>query len=141
MNRMHIHVTVDDLAQAKSYYAALFGQAPSVEKPDYLKWSMDDPSVNFAVTYRKAGRDTGVDHIGIQTDSDAALETLHNRMAEAQLATTPECDVQCCYAQSNKHWATDPAGIVWEMFHTMASAQTYGSYEPEQPAELKEACC
>jgi hypothetical protein len=51
--------------------------------------------------------------------------------------------VQCCYAHSNKHWANDPSGVVWEMFQTMAQDKTYGDYDaqPNMLDENIEACC
>src|SRR6185369_2447964 len=66
MKRMHLHVSVPDLAQSIRFYQTLFGAPPSVVKPDYAKWMLDDPRVNFAISAR--GRAAGVDHIGIQAD-------------------------------------------------------------------------
>ena len=67
MSRLHLHVSVSDLDQAVGFYSTLFNARPSVIKDDYAKWSLDDPSVNFAISAR--ARAAGVDHIGIQVDS------------------------------------------------------------------------
>ena len=106
MKRFHVHVAVDDLAQSTRFYSALFGAAPAVEKADYVKWMLDDPRVNFAISAR--GQSPGVNHLGLQVDSDdelAALKTQHNAAA---LALFDEGETGCCYAHSNKHWLTDP---------------------------------
>lgn len=125
MKRLHIHISAVDLDATKRFYSALFGQAPSVDKPDYMKWMLDDPRINLAVSQRD-GAARGVDHVGIQVDSDDELEALNAALGAAEQSTLAEPDAQCCYASSNKHWARDPQGVIWEMFHTMGGAPTYG---------------
>lgn len=66
MKRMHLHVSVDDLAKSINFYSTLFGASPTVEKPDYAKWMLEDPRVNFAIS--KRGAVPGLDHIGIQVE-------------------------------------------------------------------------
>ena len=43
MKRFHVHVTVEDLAQSVRFYSTLFATEPTVVKPDYAKWMLDDP--------------------------------------------------------------------------------------------------
>ena len=54
------------------------------------------------------------------------VEAVNAALLAAEQSTLAEPGAQCCYAQSNKHWAKDPQGVVWEMFHTMDSIPTYG---------------
>ena len=49
MKRLHVHVSVDDIPHAIGFYSALFAAKPSVVKPDYAKWMLEDPRVNFAI--------------------------------------------------------------------------------------------
>lgn len=136
MNRIHIHIKVDDPAAAKEFYSALFGTVPSVDKPDYAKWSLMNPRVNFAISY-EPGRKAGIDHLGIQVDDDGALRAMEARLQQAGQPAQSENAATCCYAKSDKVWTTDPTGVVWEMFHTMAEAVTYGDDrgpEPGMPA-------
>lgn len=44
MKRFHLHVAVDNLADSVRFYSALFATEPSVQKSDYAKWMLDDPS-------------------------------------------------------------------------------------------------
>lgn len=125
MKRIHIHISAEDLAATKRFYSALFGQAPSVDEPDYMKWMLDDPRINLAVSQRD-GATRGVDHVGIQVDSDEELDGVNAALVAAEQSTLAEPNAQCCYASSNKHWARDPQGVIWEMFHTMDAAPTYG---------------
>ena len=60
MKRLHVHVSVRDLEQSIRFYSALFAAEPAVRKPDYAKWMLDDPRVNFAISTR-AGRAAAID--------------------------------------------------------------------------------
>jgi hypothetical protein len=109
MKRFHVHVAVDDLA-------ALFGVPPSVAKPDYAKWMLDDPRVNFAISRR--GRAAGLEHLGIQVDDRSELGALHARLESAGETVADKGAATCCYAKSEKGWVRDPAGLSWETFFT-----------------------
>lgn len=136
MKRMHMHVSVDDLARSIGFYSALFGAKPIVEKPDYAQWMLDDPRVNFAISQR--GAQPGLDHMGIQVDNETELDEIKVRMDAAEMATLSQVGTTCCYAKSDKHWIQDPSGIAWEAYHTLDSAPTF-SHADSQPAEG--ACC
>jgi catechol 2,3-dioxygenase-like lactoylglutathione lyase family enzyme len=136
MKRFHVHVSVDDLEQSIRFYSTLFGTDPTVIKPDYAKWMLEDPRVNFAIS---TGRTRiGINHLGVQTDSDEELEGLNDRLQRASVQTTAENNVTCCYARSNKYWVKDPAGVAWETFHSLGSAPVYGDHT--EPAAEQRAC-
>ncbi|HEY1414762.1 MAG TPA: ArsI/CadI family heavy metal resistance metalloenzyme [Caulobacteraceae bacterium] len=137
MKRMHLHVSVPDLAQSIDFYASLFGSRPSVVKADYAKWMLDDPRVNFAISQR--GRAPGIDHVGIQTESPGELAELAGRLKAAGAQTFDEQAVTCCYARGDKSWVRDPAGVRWETFFTFGEAVTYG--EDPAMAEVEQAAC
>lgn len=136
MKRFHVHVAVNDLAESTRFYSAMFGAAPSVEKPDYAKWMLDDPRINFAISSR--GGATGINHLGFQAETEAELAELHANLQTADAAIVSEAATQCCYAQSDKHWVTDPTGIAWENFRSLATVPMFGN-EPAKPAAA--ACC
>jgi catechol 2,3-dioxygenase-like lactoylglutathione lyase family enzyme len=141
MKRMHLHVSVPDLAQSIRFYETLFGAPPNVVKDDYAKWMLDDPRVNFAISARE--RATGVDHIGIQVDSSAELGELAARLKAAGAETFDEAATTCCYAQSDKSWVNDPAGVRWETFFTFGEATTFGEDKAMAALEASTAgaCC
>ncbi len=136
MKRFHVHLGVPDLAASIRFYSGLFGMAPTVEKPDYAKWMLDDPRVNFAISTR--GSKAGVDHLGFQTDDPAELAELKARAEGADLALRDEGQTTCCYARSEKHWVTDPQGIAWEHFHTLGNIPVFN--ERVQPADGAPCC-
>jgi catechol 2,3-dioxygenase-like lactoylglutathione lyase family enzyme len=137
MKRIHIHISVDDLDRSIVFYNTLFGTAPTVEKPDYAKWMLDDPLVNFAISQR--GAKAGLDHVGIQVDTNEALLEIKTRLDEAELRTLTQEGTTCCYAKSDKHWIVDPSGIAWETYHTLDSAPTFN--EPAVAQSTENACC
>lgn len=139
MKRLHVHVAVQDLRQSIRFYSALFAAAPAVTQDDYAKWMLDDPRVNFAISTR-SGK-AGVDHLGIQAESEGELAELGSRLAQADVAVTEQRGATCCYAKSDKYWTLDPQGIAWESFHTLESAPVHGRETGALEAQPKAACC
>lgn len=125
MKRFHVHVAVDDLAANIRFYSTVFGMPPTVEKPDYAKWMVEDPRINFAISSR--GAKAGLDHLGLQVDTDAELNALRQQVADAEIAAFDQAQAQCCYAKSDKYWITDPQGIAWETYHTLEQAEIFGA--------------
>ncbi len=128
MKRLHLHLKTNDLPGSIKFYTAMFGTAPTIQKPDYAKWLLDDPAANIALSTH-CGK-SGIDHAGISLDDDQELEDIATRLSAAGALSRPEIDTTCCYAKSNKHWAKDPQGAVWELFHTFDESSTYGN-QPE----------
>jgi catechol 2,3-dioxygenase-like lactoylglutathione lyase family enzyme len=124
MKRLHVHMSVEDLAASVRFYSALFASPPTVAKPDYAKWMLDDPRVNFAISSR--GGATGVQHLGIQAENAAELEEVFGRLAAAGRPVLEEAGVTCCYARSEKQWVSDPQGVPWETFLTHGESTIYG---------------
>jgi catechol 2,3-dioxygenase-like lactoylglutathione lyase family enzyme len=139
MKRFHVHVAVKDLDRSIAFYTAMFGEQPSVVKPDYAKWMLDDPRINFAISHR--GRAPGVNHLGVQAEDDAELEKIHANLQKADTTVVAEQGAQCCYAMSNKYWVTDPQGIAWESFRSLGSISLFGSSEIETVSPEQATSC
>jgi len=143
VKRFHVHVSVHDLERSIRFYSALFAAQPTVKKADYAKWMLEDPRINFAISTR-AGRASGIDHLGLQVEDAAELEELGVRAAQADVAVTAQKGASCCYAKSDKYWTLDPQGIAWESFHTLDSVPVYGEDRLSRAIEVKagdKACC
>jgi catechol 2,3-dioxygenase-like lactoylglutathione lyase family enzyme len=136
MKRFHVHVAVDDLATNIAFYSKLFGQSPSRQHPDYAKWMLEDPRVNFAISCR--GHTAGVNHFGMQAETFEELADL-KVLADAASngATMSQGEAACCYAKSDKHWTIDPQGLAWEHFLTVSDASAFG----EDTAIPSGSCC
>ena len=136
MKRFHVHIRVDDLKASIAFYERLFSAPPTRLESDYAKWMLDDPRVNFAISTR--GGQAGLDHLGFQTDSAEELLQLKDRAQNADMALIDEGETSCCYAQSDKHWITDPQGIAWEHFHTLGNIPVF---HENQAAQASGAVC
>ena len=133
MKRLHVHIAVDDLTASVEFYSTLFGTNPTVREVDYAKWMLEDPRVNFAISAR--GGAPGLDHLGLQMESDAELRDVAARLAAAGRGVLEEEDAACCYARGDKAWVVDPQGIRWESFHTVGSLTTWGEAPPRTTAQ------
>ena len=127
MKRLHVHISVDNLADSIRFYSSMFASEPSVAKTDYAKWMLDDPRMNFAISQR--GAQVGLNHLGIQVESDTELKQMQSRLESLQPGVQMEEGVACCYAKSDKYWLSDPSGIAWETFHSLDSIPVFGGVE------------
>jgi hypothetical protein len=70
---------------------------------------------------------------------NARLQTLDGEVVE-------EMGTACCYAKSDKYWATDPTGIAWETYHTLDRIPVFGGQSAvggccvPEPAVEKTVC-
>ena len=140
MKRLHVHMAVEDLDQAIRFYSTLFASAPSVLKPDYAKWMLDDPRVNFSISTHR-GHAAGLDHLGIEVEDTGELQEVYQRLHKADRPLLEEGMTTCCYAKSEKTWISDPAGVAWETFHTVGESTTYGTSAPIEAIRTTGACC
>jgi lactoylglutathione lyase len=138
MKRFHVHARVGDLKASIAFYSRLFAAEPIRVESDYAKWMLEDPRINFAISTR--GGKPGVDHLGIQTDTEEELVELKARARAADMSLLEEGETTCCYARSDKYWITDPQGIAWEQFHTLASIPVFSEAAPKGQEPVA-ACC
>jgi len=124
MKRLHVHVSVKDIAASIRFYKTLFGAEPTVTKTDYAKWMLEDPRLNFAISAHR--QPVGVNHLGFQVETDEELRAMRAQLEAADARMIEESAQPCCYAKSDKYWVTDPTGIAWETFHTLGSIPIYG---------------
>jgi hypothetical protein len=141
MKRMHVHLGVENLDESIGFYSALFAAQPAVVKSDYAKWMLNDPRVNFAISTR--GKQPGLDHLGIQVESESELHEVYARLRAAGGNVSEQGQTTCCYAQSEKSWIDDPSGISWETFHTTGESTIYGHGTGERVARIahEKSCC
>jgi catechol 2,3-dioxygenase-like lactoylglutathione lyase family enzyme len=138
MKRFHVHVAVKDLAANVRFYSSVFGAEPTVVKADYAKWMLEDPRINFAISER--GASAGVNHLGIQVDSEEELKALREQVAAADIQALDQIGANCCYAKSDKYWVQDPQGVAWETFHSLGSIPVFGEHTAAAAAD-QSACC
>ncbi len=139
MKRIHISVGVADIERSVEFYRTLFGTEPTVRKDDYAKWFLEDPRVNFSINQSQS---RGVDHVGVQADTDDELSEIQARLAAAEATTFEQPTAECCYARSSKTWVRDPDDVTWETFVTYSQIDGYGAdRHTTEVAGKAEGCC
>ena len=58
-----------------------------------------------------------VSHLGLQVGDPAVVTRELTRVRAAGLAVREEMGVDCCHANQDKFWVTDPDGLEWEVYH------------------------
>ena len=117
--KLHVSLKVEDLQAGTSFYSTLFGQAPSIEKPDYVKWDVQDPPVNFVIEpVDEREPSAGLSHLGVQVGDESELDQLSARIRETGHSFTDVAAATCCYARSDKAWVKGAADEKWEAFLT-----------------------
>jgi len=137
VKRLHVSLKVADLEDAIAFYSTLFAAEPTMRKPDYAKWMLEDPRVNFSIVADGRGG-AGIEHLGIQAESPEELEELRARIARTQGRVVDAGETTCCYHDSDKSWVTDAQGVSWEAFYTSGEAAKRGFAAKEAPAALEE---
>jgi len=147
MKRLHVSVGTADIEKSVAFYATLFGSEPTMRRDGYAKWMLDDPRVNFVIDASNSG--SGVDHLGIQVDTEGELAEVTARLTSAATPVSQQEATTCCYHVSDKTWSSDPQGVAWETFHTKGEATSYGVTrqeagavpEVQAPQRKADACC
>jgi predicted enzyme related to lactoylglutathione lyase len=139
MKRFHVHVAVEELDQSIRFYSTLFATEPTTLKPDYAKWMLEDPRVNFAISQR--GTEPGIEHLAIQAENEFELNEVGARLNKAGRPVIEEKATTRCYARSDKKWIADTQGIWWKTFLTHGEATLYGGGLAATPDTGTEAAC
>ena len=135
-SRVHIALAVTDLHSSRRFYETLLGVAPTKERPGYVKFEPDDPSVNLTLNEVRDGRNIGkpATHYGVQVKSTQAVQDAISRLSDAGLATVVEENTTCCYAVQDKVWVSDPEGNQWEVFVVLDA-------DANQRKDEQSSCC
>lgn len=138
MKRFHVNVSVENLDRSRRFYAELFGVEPTVLKPDYAKWMLEDPRINFSISESRSKG--GINHLGLQADTREELGEIRRRLELAGRETFDQDDARCCYARSTKTWVRDPDQVAWETFVTYGEITEYGNERAPTDGATQHSC-
>ena len=105
MSRVQLALNVNDIDQAVSFYAKLFGADPAKVRPGYANFAIADPPLKL-VLLENPGQGGSLNHLGIEVADTGAVDAEQARLAAAGLAAADERDTTCCYARQDKFWVT-----------------------------------
>ena len=119
--RLQLALNVNDIDRAVSYYSRLFGTAPHKRRPGYANFAIDDPALKL-VLFENASADERINHLGVETETQAELETAIDRLSTEGLTARVEEDTTCCHATQNQVWSEEPDGLAWEWYRVTDDA-------------------
>ncbi|QIX28438.1 glyoxalase/bleomycin resistance/dioxygenase family protein [Nocardioides sp. JQ2195] len=140
MSRVQLALRVADLEGSIAFYSALFGVEPAKRRPGYANFAIAEPPLKLVLLEGEAGKDTVMDHLGVEVSSTTEVTDARDRFVEAGLATFEENDTECCYALQDKVWVHGPGAEPWEVYVVKGDAGAIGS-SAAAPAPEAGACC
>src|SRR5580704_10064455 len=122
MPRVQLALNVNDIDEAVSFYAKLFGTEPAKRRPGYANFAITEPPLKL-VLLENPGQGGTLNHLGIEVADTGAVEAEQARLAEAGLAAIEERDTTCCYARQDKFWVTGSER--WEIYTVLQDSPTF----------------
>lgn len=114
--KVHVALNTPRFDESVRFYRTFLGLEPVKLTPGYAKFDVAEPALNLTLNASADRGPGGLNHLGIQVASTAAVKEAAVRLQTEGLATFEEADVDCCYALQDKIWVTDPNGYRWEVF-------------------------
>jgi catechol 2,3-dioxygenase-like lactoylglutathione lyase family enzyme len=124
MSRVQLALRVADLEGSVAFYTKLFGTEPAKRRPGYANFAITEPPLKLVLIEGEAGKDTQLDHLGVEVENADEVAAATWRLKNAGLATHEENDTTCCYALQDKVWAHGPGAEPWEFYVVKGDADT-----------------
>jgi len=139
VSRVQLALNVNDLDEAVSFYAKLFGAEPAKRRPGYANFAIAEPPLKL-ILLENPGQGGSLNHLGVEVPDTAAVDAEHARLAEAGLAPVDERDTTCCYARQDKFWVQGaPNGERWEIYTVLEDSPTFWGEDGGQRWQAVEA--
>ncbi|MGQ0466752.1 MAG: ArsI/CadI family heavy metal resistance metalloenzyme [Sporichthyaceae bacterium] len=124
MSRVQLALRVSDLEASIAFYSKLFGAEPAKRRPGYANFAIAEPPLKLVLLEGEPGRETVLDHLGVEVETSDAVAAASTRLSESGLVTLEENDTACCYALQDKVWVHGPGSEPWEVYSVKADADT-----------------
>ncbi|CAL9563997.1 ArsI/CadI family heavy metal resistance metalloenzyme [Streptomyces sp. enrichment culture] len=139
MPRVQLALRVSDLEASIAFYSKLFGAEPAKRREGYANFAIAEPPLKLVLIEGEPGRETRLDHLGVEVESAGQVTAAAGRLKDAGLAAFEENDTSCCYALQDKVWVHGPGREPWEVYVVKGDADTLGK---SARAEANgDACC
>ncbi len=122
--RLQLALNVKDLDAAVEFYSKMFDTKVNKRKPGYANFAIENPALKL-VLFEVPDAPERLNHLGVEVFSDLDVVKATNRLKEAGMADLVEDEVTCCYAKSDKVWATEPDGMRWEWYRVLEDSPTF----------------
>ena len=111
MSRVQLALNVNDIDEAVSFYARLFGTEPAKRRPGYANFAITEPPLKL-VLLENPGQGGTLNHLGVEVSDSATVRAEIGRLTGEGLLTEEEAGTTCCYATQDKVWVTGPGGAL-----------------------------
>tara|TARA_Y100000994_G_scaffold232025_1_gene218946 strand:- start:266 stop:706 length:441 start_codon:yes stop_codon:yes gene_type:complete len=145
--RLQLALNVKDIEVAIDFYSKLFGVEVNKRKPGYANFAIENPPLKLVLNERPDAPER-LDHLGVEVFSEDEISATADRLRASGMISLEEEDTTCCYANSEKVWATEPDGLQWEWYRIKGGSETFGASPDFGCArrlalaqEKKGACC
>jgi catechol 2,3-dioxygenase-like lactoylglutathione lyase family enzyme len=140
MSRVQLALNVADLDEAVDFYSKLFATEPAKVRPGYANFAVANPPLKLVLIEDDKVAAGSLNHLGVEVETPEEVAAAEARLSRAELATTTEDHVACCYAVQDKVWVGGPGGELWEIYTVLADAEMPpGELRPAEPSDA--ACC
>jgi catechol 2,3-dioxygenase-like lactoylglutathione lyase family enzyme len=139
MSRVQLALNVDDLDEAISFYAKLFGTQPAKVKPGYANFAIAEPPLKL-VLLENPGHGGTLNHLGVEVETTEKVRQEIGRLASEGLLPEEQIGTTCCYATQDKAWVSGPAGERWEVYTVLSDSETFGTGPDLLAAEETGGC-
>ncbi|MEM7541258.1 MAG: ArsI/CadI family heavy metal resistance metalloenzyme [Pseudomonadota bacterium] len=143
--RIQLALNVKDLESAIVFYSKLFNTEVNKRKPGYANFAIDNPPLKLVLNERPDAPER-LDHLGVEMFGEGDVAATADRLRDAGMIRLEEQDTTCCYANSEKVWATEPDGLQWEWYRVKADTESFGvepdfSAAKQSPEPKKDGRC
>ena len=107
--------------------------APAAKRrPGYANFAITEPPLKL-VLLENPGQGGTLNHLGVEVEDAATVESEQARLTEAGLAAVDERDTTCCYARQDKFWVKGtPGGERWEIYTVLQDSATFWGEDGDQ---------
>ncbi|WP_424887184.1 ArsI/CadI family heavy metal resistance metalloenzyme [Streptomyces sp. XH2] len=140
MSRVQLALNVADLDASVTFYSKLFGVEPVKRRPGYANFAIAEPPLKLVLIEGEPGRDTRLDHLGVEVGTADQVTAATERLKDAGLATFEENDTSCCYALQDKVWVHGPGREPWEVYVVKADADVFAESPAQSPVQSGGSC-
>src|SRR6516165_5579974 len=89
MSRVQLALNVNDIDEAVSFYAKLFGTEPAKRRPGYANFAVTEPPLKL-VLLENPGQGGTLNHLGVEVDSADQVDAEQARLAQTSLGAIDE---------------------------------------------------
>lgn len=115
--RMHVSLYVNNLEETVQFYNLFFGQKPEKIKDKYTKYILNEPSLIISFIENPDRVQSNFGHLGFQVQTKEELHQKLEISKNQKIVSLEEIGTNCCFAEQDKFWVTDPSGIQWEVYY------------------------